>query len=593
MPAEITLETHSIDVERLEAIPVDLGDPHSCYPALPLRGTGERMTIETRCAVLENPRIRLTVGLDLGGRLLEIVDKRTGTAVVPMPRTIPLVPGGIRGIRCPTGVLVTVLDGDRPNALGSVEFSVRPPDEDDDGAELWLFEIVPGFGISWHQRLSIPATSATFELELRAVNRLLHPTWATLGLCFEGFSLALEEVRPPFESRGLLASRGGGALGLAFDARQARLEEGGDATFLSLHAGKLEPRQVVSASVRACPIGLTECDGFSSDGALRLEGRSVRLVAAGDLGPCKVFLATEDGRTLEAAVDFSKSDVQDLTLPENPAGLLVRDARGREVVEWPTRPLAPPPWLVDDRPPGQPERAILDALLESPPNPWKLIAGERFGGLRGPARLGAALLAIDRRCWVEATEALDDALGLQADDPLTWWLRAAVERRSGGGDETPLLNAHFLAPLEPALRAESLLAQAPVEGRGPNPLLASVAQNPEHLVEVACLYLEARLFEEAHRWIDESLRHHDLPMLRYFLAWAYLQRSKMVTEAAAEIGRARQAPVSPPLPWRPFERLVLRDLAGRFPEESRIQVFLSATEHALSGIIRSIWPEHS
>ncbi|HRI45130.1 MAG TPA: DUF5107 domain-containing protein [Fimbriimonadaceae bacterium] len=596
MAAEITLDTLRIDVEKLEAIPIDLANPPACYPQNPLRGTKERTTVESRVAILENPKIRVMVGLDLGGRLLEIADKRTGVAVLPAPARLDLAPAGLRGIRSAQGVPLTVFGGDRPNALGSVEFSVRPPDEEDDAAELWMFEIVAGYGMSWHQRITLPRDTADFEIELRCVNRTFDYTAAKLSYQFEGWRVASRSQTPPFEERVILSSPHGGALGIAFDRREAWLDEKSEEVALCLHDGPLTPRRAMRSTIRLSPIGLEAVRAFTSEAAMALDGSAVTVALAGESGKCTLFLRTAGGQTLESTVDFGQSDVARLDAPSVPDALLLRGPTGRTLAEWSkeeTEPL-PTDWLRSESPPPfEPEATLASAFRESPPDAEKLILGVRQGGKSGLPFIAAAVWAVDRQDWVLASQELDEALSHQADDPLTWWFKAAVERRAGGQDQTPLLNAHFLAPLDPALRAESLLAQEPPEGRGPNPLLASMAESPEHLIEVACLYLEARLFEDAHRWIDESLRHRDHPMLHYLLAWAYLRRSRMETEAAAEIARARSAPLAPPMPWRPFEALVLEELAVRFPGEARLQAFLTGVKHARLAIIRMVWPECS
>ena len=97
-----------------------------------------------------------------------------------------------------------------------------------------------------------------------------------------------------------------------------------------------------------------------------------------------------------------------------------------------------------------------------------------------------------------------------ADDPLLWWGKAVALRLAGEDNEQELLNAHFLAPLEPALRAESFLSQPINPDGAPSPLLASLAENPEEFIEVACLLIDCGLFDQASRWIDEALRHRDL-----------------------------------------------------------------------------------
>jgi hypothetical protein len=174
--------------------------------------------------------------------------------------------------------------------------------------------------------------------------------------------------------------------------------------------------------------------------------------------------------------------------------------------------------------------------------------------------------------WVQAQRSLDDALTCGAENHLVWLLKAIVARKTG--DETDdLLNGHFLAPLEPLFRVESFLAQN-VQSREPSPLVAPIADNPEALIEGAAFLFQLGLFDDLSRWVDECLRHREVPMLRYFLAEALFARSPMSVDAASHLQRASQAPINPPYPWRQIEKTVLSRLALRVPNDARIQDLL-------------------
>jgi hypothetical protein len=98
-----------------------------------------------------------------------------------------------------------------------------------------------------------------------------------------------------------------------------------------------------------------------------------------------------------------------------------------------------------------------------------------------------------------------------------------------------------------------------------------MADFPDNFIEVASLLIEAKLFEQASRWIDESLRHTELPMLRYLLAYAHLQVTTMDFEIAKLLLAADEAPIGPPYPWRKVEVEAISALAARFPENARLQ----------------------
>ena len=143
-------------------------------------------------------------------------------------------------------------------------------------------------------------------------------------------------------------------------------------------------------------------------------------------------------------------------------------------------------------------------------------------------------------------------------------------------NQAELLNAHYLAPMEPALRAESFLSHPIQPDRDPNPLLRPLAEDPSQFVEVACLLMEAGLFDQASRWIDEAVRHVDLPMLRYLMAYSLLVATKLGIEASEQMRLAGDLPFGPPFPIRPFERKVLEALRDVFPNDLRLRGYLDS-----------------
>jgi tetratricopeptide (TPR) repeat protein len=194
-------------------------------------------------------------------------------------------------------------------------------------------------------------------------------------------------------------------------------------------------------------------------------------------------------------------------------------------------------------------------------------------------RLG--MLSLAHGDAAQAGERFEQALLYNADDPLLWWTAAAAARVAGGvGEEerAELLNAHYLSPLEPALRAEAFLSQPVEPGREPSPLVAPLDEAPESYIEVAALLVEHGLLSDATRWIDEALRHADLPMLRILLAYCYLSGSRMAAEAASEVQKAEALGPPAPLPWRRVEIDALRAVGSRFPEALGVRQWLELAE---------------
>jgi len=101
---------------------------------------------------------------------------------------------------------------------------------------------------------------------------------------------------------------------------------------------------------------------------------------------------------------------------------------------------------------------------------------------------------------------------------------------------------------------------------------------PDSFIEVATLLVDAELYEQAGRWIDEAIRHADLPMLRYLLAYSHLKSSKMEFEAQDQLLAAAKIPLGPPYPWRDIEREAILALREKFPQDERLRELASIIE---------------
>lgn len=521
MASRISEESLELEIGLCEALPPSSGSYP--YPALVPLDRIERRVFPT--VVLENDFLRATFAPSLGGRLLGLFDKRSGAEAWPRG---PLRPqrGGPRGATLSAGMELH-LDGEpRLTAMGPVAFAAQ---EDESGAAIvWFAEAVTGTGLSWHWRIELPSDHAALRMEARILNR----TYA--GVPYQGGVLI--PGKGWTAGPGFCASPG---WVLATGSWPWRVGEIGDQIGVSRFDAprELAPRQVDTWRSTLIPSDLP-ASAASEDAVLAVEGLRVRIQAVRAL-PAKILLQC-GGNVLEASAELSPEAVWEGEAPERPEGVVVM-ASGDEILRWePARP--------------------------TPPDP---IWAETFDAGRRPAAYTQlADRAIRQAAWSVAAEYLDQSLLANGDDPLGWWLEGVVLRHAGNTEEDALLNAHYLAPLEPALRAESFLAQPVVEGRDPSPLLSSLT--PQDFVEVACLLLDRGLRDDGVRWLDEALRHEDAPMLRYLLAHAYLSSGKMAVEAAAMVAQASSLSIQPPYPWREFERRVLAELVAAFPADSRL-----------------------
>lgn len=587
MPAEIYEDTLDLNIGLIEAemLSPDGGEAHRQsmpYPRLkPLGGRVEPRSFRT--AVLENEFLRATFVPGLGGRLLSLFDKRTRLEILPQPAELLPRIGGSRGAELDAGLQITLGPEDRPNSLGEMFVLPSPAGDEDQPAGVWFFELT-GTGLGLHFGAFLAPDRAELTIEVRTHNRTFRPVRANGGIrvSFGGSFVKTDAgflAFDPERDAGLVLTPGEVPLDAAsFDGHCLRVQRGPDAAKRTL-----SPRQMETWSLSLTPVsGLKGITAASPEAACHVDTETLRIQAAERRAGHKVLLLTPDGQTLEAPVDLHPERVLELSLvglPTQPVALVVQDPAKHELLRWE----ASSPALAL----GRWEAALpADAaeLLRTATVP-------AFSGDASDEALRRATLRVDTRstAWTllahrslkegnaaEAAERLEKALLFNAEDPLAWWLRAVAMRLAGeDGDERPeILNAHFLAPLEPALRAERFLSANEPLGREPSPLLKPLAQIPEAFVEVACLLLESGLNDQAQRWIDEALRHVDLAMLRYLLADAFLRASRMSVEAAQQMAAAAKLPFGPPYPYRDAERQALTRLHEAFPEDAAVKAYL-------------------
>lgn len=553
MPTDAFEDTLELPIELLEVVA-----PASPYPVLAPTGRREIRTFGT--IILENAYLRVTVLPGLGGRILSIFDKRTGTEILGAPSLVA-EKGGSRGVRIASGIQVRLTDDDRPNDLGPIDAQIEEPPE-----AVWFAESAGGTGMSFHLRVELPPERAEIRLEARVLNRTRRALPYNGGLAL---SLGPVEVRGDV----LWSSERKAGLRLLSEELEA-IRDDGAATVRSRFSspGFLGPRQVDVWWATLRPVsGLDGVARVEADVAAFLSAEKVQVQAVEPMPGARLLLGLADGQTLEAPADLYPEHVVEIPLeglPATPVALAVQDVGRNERLRF----------TVDD-----PAVSLAGALpADSFDVPDVNVLGERE--LRrltfSTAHRALAYLELGHRAlaagnYEAADERLEQALLYNADDPLNWWAKA-MNRRLAGADEEESperLNAHFLAPLEPALRAEAFLSLPHAMGREPNALVAPLAERPEALIEVACLLLEIGVTFEASRWIDEALRHRDLAMLRYLNAWSLLSRTRMEAEAAVQVAAAGRLPFEPPYPWREVERRALGELRERFPQDGRLREY--------------------
>jgi len=504
-------EILTVQLPRLEAAASLERGPSYPYP--PLHATPAEEPVDLRVIVLENRYLRVTIAPELGGRILQMVDLRDGRACFGPLR---VEEGGKRGVRVVGGIELSLDGAERLDAAGPVD--VQWIEEETGEVAAVLGALAAGAGISWHLRISLPADRAAIRLEAKIFNRTLQP------VAYRG---------------GLLIEPG---MPVAYGAESGVFEGG---PFRSATMTSLAPRQVDNWSCEIAPTELPQpC--LAGDAILSLEGGTLRISSLEPIFDAKIVLSS-GGQSFETRSDLTPDAPLEFDVAHFPSveHVAILDTDGVERLRWSRSD------TLDAE--GRLRRQLLQA------------------DSRGAANVGLALLALAKGDRGKAGSYLDDALATNAEDHLVWWLKAALARNAGErSDEAPeLLNAHFLAPLEPLLRVESFLA-ADTRTREPNPLVRSLAEDPDAATEVAVQLLEASLLEDLATWVDECLRHRDTPMLRYLLAFTLLTRSRMRAEAAQHVALAGKLALLPPYPWRATEIEALKGLAAAFPDDARL-----------------------
>lgn len=554
-------QTHLGEVEiAIAPLALEEGKPggSNVYPLPRLQIVGEPTQRKFRTVVLENRHLRAVLLPELGGRLFSIVDLATGAECLNPGQRLSVVPGGPRGVYVPEGLQWEFGETNRPTSMA--EMDVQIVETEDGAARVILFELIPGRPLSAHVWLELPPDEACLTIEWRVLNRSAADDTAYSSGFFLGGTGRLAVA----DGEGFLwlAEEGSGLTLNAptsdFDGHDQGSE--GLRVHRRFSEGVLYPRQTDHARFSIAPVsGLGEPLAAASFGVLGREGSSAILRVS---RPAKgrAFASFASGARYEAPFDAEPGAPSKFSYPaeETLQSLHFSSDDDDAELSWPSQPRLTLPYV-------------------SPvPSPSNVHLSRRDPRYRPGCLIEDAHGFLKAERWAEASDAVEDALLCNGDDPLAWWLSAAIARWQGIDDErASLANAHFLAPMEPMLRVEAFLALPATMSAEPHPLLSPLAESPDQLMEGASRLIEAYRYDDAARYLDEALRHLDLPLLRYLTAWNFERSGRMAAEAAIHIRKAAKASFGPPFPWRGPERRAVRELALRFPDDSMLSRFAS------------------
>lgn len=577
MPTEVYEDSIDLEIGLIEAENprADGGEEFKrAYPYPLLRPVLDRALARTfPTVVIENPYLRATFVPALGGRLLRLFDKVLAVDLLPVSDRLMPECEGPRSATLRAGIQVLIGLEERLTGLAETPHFLDPP-SDDGPIGVWFFGLERD--VSFHAHWTMPPDRAELLVSLRSFNRSFRQVAHNGGLLL---FLGSGELRG--EDDGFVWS-----LGLGIWPAETALDSAGWQDGMlrvsrswPRRGARLGPREVDSWAASITRV-VPNAVAATREASLALDSDQLAIRTARQVSG-KVVLRTSSGEVFETPLDLGPGMPEVISLKELPAAptdVALRTAHGEILIQTDLHPGEPigRDWerrLPRDAEALFDENALLDGTDLRDFSQEALMRAVSVPALRAAAYVVQAMRLIAEGEFQPAAERLEAALLFNAEDPLAWWLRAIALRKAGvTADESPdLLNAHFLAPLEPALRSESFLSQPIQAGRGPAAIIRPLEDQPEAFLEVACLLLDAGLTEEAVRWIDESLRISQLPLLHYLLAYAHLEWSALKAEAAHHVAEASKLPEGPPYPWRRLERTAIMKLTKAFPDDPRLE----------------------
>lgn len=551
------------------------------YPMLKQSGRDEKRKF--RAIILENEYLKLTFLPELGGRLWELLDKRFGHAYFCSDK---LYLSGYamytpQAIGCFEGFRLIERGRERKGSLDKVDFVVEAPKLDEDQGSVTF----AGFGDqSFEVRYSLEPKVASVRVEVKVQNR----TQSQSPYFFCGFDSCLEDDAGIFPE-GITSGMDSDHHIWFTSERGTFFEHYGVVceTYFLKRADRdaiLGPRQADQYYFSILPTRYLKGESYvGAAGVAFLTPQTLSLCASRPLINHRLLIQNDTGACFESPYNAYPEAVSTTDLSAIPGEVVaakIVDESGRDVAIMTTEKWQVVPGFAAGEPePKAPYAAKFSATPEAdfrrvyPQTDVTILEDHELNRLtsdftlRVPAYLELAARATERGDYQRADTCYEHALLFNGDDPLAWWAKS-VNRRIGNLDDenaerTELLNAHYLSPLEPCLRAEAFLAQPRNHGKDPSPLLASFNDVPENFVEVACQLIQARFYEEAAYFIDEALRHQNLGMLHYLHAYLLSRKGGMEMEVASRVQMATKAKF-PPMPYCDLEREILSNLSEKY-----------------------------
>ena len=589
MPTEVYEEPLSLEIDELEAIPLSMDIPKHrlSYPFPYLVKTGKRKSMEFLAVIIENDCVRATVLPQLGGRILRLQHKKSGKQVLGDSDKMYVAEGGPRGAHLPTGIRWASFPYIKED-LAPVEYLLVQPTDDESAGGIRMSSLF--YTTTRDLIIGLDPTESRLQVEFLNYERSYIPDMSAPHIRMEITPGAKQFSFRDGEA--VYSESVGHGVAVSFDrnlVRHARMD--GSQLIIGSHQGLGHFQQGHTLDRFTCSIaplvGLERVTSLSNDATIELNNDRLSVCSNISDQSAKVFLQLANGATVEASIVMAPGNTVSFPLSalSERVTSVAMFSQGNESLRWRVTDKWRQPKKKDK------DVASLDRRGDVAKGFEKLLKGENPEAefefatkdfkTRFHAFLGLGIHALRNQQYNKAADLFEQALLYNGEDHLAWWMRAAALRLGGEtSEECPeLLNAHYLSPLDPILRAESFFRQ-PIHEQGPSALLNPLADNPEAFIEVAWLLHDCKVYPDLSSWVNEALKFREIPMLRYIIADALLQGSNMKTEAAHHITVASKTPINPPYPTRKSELELLKRLNDLFPDDKRIGELLALMRRA-------------
>ena len=371
---------------------------------------------------------------------------------------------------------------------------------------------------TWHAWLSLTENVAAVSVKFAVFNRGWGVTYVSPHIsAWPASSTSITSVRHSAEQYAI--GDAAGIVGSAFGYRE----------------WPLAPQSTAYLEARVLPTLLTDIDHFSQDAAASFSEETLTIAAAERHVACRLVVGSsaEPERTFELNVDLDPQETTEVTLSGLPIKIdrfRLRDSRSRTLLSN------------IDQPATEPAEVKLIAPISFEPllrDDTALASAERFPGAEHAAALARAFLLMQIEDWEGALDLLMDSTIFRGDNPIAWWAKAWCLRQTSNDAAADLANAHYLAPLDPILRADAFLA-APVESK-PEALLDIWGMDPQPYLEFADLLSQCGQVEARARWLDEARRRVPCALFERLLADEHRRHGREIA-AHEHLTLAKQAP---------------------------------------------------